>query len=128
RETNDPEAYELYLRGRFFMSGAEPQKAIALFEEAIRRDPAYARAHAGLADIHSRLPIAADVASREPSERARRAAGRALEIDGSLPDAHTALGWVAFYYEWDWKRSEASFRRALELAPDDFSARLGYAH
>jgi DNA-binding winged helix-turn-helix (wHTH) protein/TolB-like protein len=128
RETNDPEAYELYLRGRFFMSGAEPQKAIVLFEEAIRRDPAYARAHAGLADIYSRLPIAADIASREPSERARRAAGRALEIDGSLPEAHTALGWVAFYYEWDWKRSEAGFRRALELAPDDFSARLGYAH
>ncbi|MCA1733714.1 MAG: tetratricopeptide repeat protein, partial [Acidobacteria bacterium] len=101
---------------------------IALFEEAIRRDPAYARAHAGLADIYSRLPIAAGVASREPSELARRAAGHALEIDGSLPQAHTALGWVAFYYEWDWKRSEASFRRALDFAPDDFSARLGYAH
>jgi serine/threonine-protein kinase len=128
RETNDPEAYELYLRGRFFISGAEPRKAIALFEEAIRRDPGFARAHAGLADIYSRLPIAADAASREPSERARRAARRALEIDGSLPQAHTALGWVALYYEWDWKGSEASFRRALDLAPDDFSARLGYAH
>jgi DNA-binding winged helix-turn-helix (wHTH) protein/TolB-like protein len=128
RSTASADAYEHYLRGRFHLSLAQPQQAIAMFEQAIDLDPAYAAAHAGLADILSRLPIATDVASHEPMERARTLARRALELDPELAGAHAALGWIGFYHDWDWPLSEAHFRRALALDATDFSARLGYAH
>ena len=128
RHTTDAEAYERYLRGRFFMELAQPQRAIELFEAAVQRDPGFAAAHAGLADIYSRLPIATDASSREPIARAKAAALTAVSLDDRLPEAYAALGWIAFYYEWDWRSSEAHFQRALQLNPDDFSAHLGYAH
>lgn len=128
RYTADAEAYELYLRGRFFISLAQPRRAIELFEQSTRLDPNFALAHAGLADIYSRLPIAADVPSREALPKAKEAALKALEIDDRLAEAYTALGWIGFYYEWDWESSEANHRRALEINPNDFSAHLGYAH
>lgn len=126
--TDSAEAYEHYLRGRFHLSQGQPRQAAAMFEEAIALDPDYAAAHAGLADVLSRLPIATDVASAKPMERARRQAMRALEIDPELASAHAVLGWIGFYYDWDWAASEAHYRRALALDGADFSARLGYAH
>ena len=65
---------------------------------------------------------------REAIPRAKGAALKALEIDNRLAEAYTALGWINFYYEWDWEASEANHRRALEINPNDFSAHLGYAH
>ena len=128
RDTTDAAAYDRYLRGRFYMSLAQPQNAIAMFEQAIERDRDFALPLAGLADILSRVPIATDGPSAGPSERARAAALRALAIDPELPEAHAALGWIGFYHDWDWTHSERSFQRALALNPDDFSARLGYSH
>ncbi|MEO6213340.1 MAG: tetratricopeptide repeat protein [Vicinamibacterales bacterium] len=128
RHTADTKAYELYLNGRFFVSLAQPRNAIDLFEQAVRRDPDFALAHAGLADIYSRLPIATDGPSREAIPRAKAEALKALKIDDRLAEAYTALGWISFYYEWDWAASEANHRRALQINPDDFSAHLGYAH
>jgi DNA-binding winged helix-turn-helix (wHTH) protein/TolB-like protein/Flp pilus assembly protein TadD len=128
RYTGDAEAYALYLKGRFFISLAQPRNAIDLFEQAVGRDPEFALAHAGLADIYSRLPIATDTPSRDTMPKAKEAALKALEIDDQLAEAYTALGWINFYYEWDWKGSETNYRRAIEFKPDDFSARLGYAH
>jgi DNA-binding winged helix-turn-helix (wHTH) protein/TolB-like protein/cytochrome c-type biogenesis protein CcmH/NrfG len=128
RYTTDAEAYALYLKGRFFISLAQPKNAIDLFEQAVRRDPEFALAHAGLADIYSRLPIATDAPSHDSMPKARKAAVKALEIDDRLAEAYSALGWIDFYYEWDWKRSESNHRRAIEINPNDFSAHLGYAH
>jgi DNA-binding winged helix-turn-helix (wHTH) protein/TolB-like protein/Flp pilus assembly protein TadD len=128
RHTADAHAYELYLRGRFFMDLAQPLRAIELFEAAVGRDPGFAAAHAGLADIYSRIPIATDTPSREPIAKAKAAALKAVGIDDRLPEAYAALGWIDFYYEWDWRSSEANYQRALDLNPDDFSAHLGYAH
>jgi DNA-binding winged helix-turn-helix (wHTH) protein/TolB-like protein/Tfp pilus assembly protein PilF len=126
--TDDPFAYELYLRGRLFMSLAQPAQAIEVYEQAIRRDPEFSLAHAGLADIYSRLPIAADAEPRPAMTRAENAARRALALDSDLGEAHTSMGWIHFYSSWDWAASEASFRRALRINPGDPSARLGYAH
>lgn len=126
--TGSAEAYERYLRGRFHLSQGQPRQAVGMFEEAIALDPDYAAAHAGLADVLSRLPIATDVASAAPMERARSEAMRALELDPELASAHAVLGWIGFYYDWDWAESEAHYRRALDLDGADFSARLGYAH
>jgi DNA-binding winged helix-turn-helix (wHTH) protein/TolB-like protein/Flp pilus assembly protein TadD len=126
--TDSAQAYEHYLRGRFHLSQGQPRQAAAMFEEAIALDPEYAAARAGLADVVSRLPIATDVASAAPMERARSEAMRALELDPELASAHAVLGWIGFYYDWDWPASEAHYRRALDLDGADFSARLGYAH
>lgn len=128
RNTVDTAAYDLYLRGRFFMSLAQPKNAIQMFEEAAKRDPGFALPLAGLADIYSRLPIATDGPSREPAQRARSSALRALEIDERLGEAFAALGWIGFYFDWNWSASELNFRKALELDASDFSAHLGYAH
>jgi DNA-binding winged helix-turn-helix (wHTH) protein/TolB-like protein/Tfp pilus assembly protein PilF len=128
RETDDAAAYELYLKGRFFMTLAQPQNAIRMFEEAVSRDPGFAAAHAGLADIYSRLPIASDGPSGDAMARAEAAANRALAIDPNLAAAHTARGWIAYYHGWDWAESEKSFEKALQLKPADFSARIGLGH
>ena len=126
--SDDPVAYELYLKGRFFMSLAQPRQAIRMFEQAVARDAEFALAHAGLADIYSRLPIATDGPSREAIERARDAAVKALAVDNRLAEAYTALGWIGFYHDWDWTQSEKHFTHALTLNRRDFSAHLGYAH
>lgn len=128
RETSDPAAFESYLRGRFFMSLAQPNNAIRMFEEAVRRDPEFAVAHAGLADIYSRLPVATDGPSGDAMARAKAAAERAIALDSDLAEAHTALGWIAFYGDWNWAESEKRFTRALQINPDDFSAHVGFAH
>ena len=128
RDTENAAAYELYLKGRFFMSLAQPHNAIRMFDEAVSKDPRFAAAHAGLADIYSRLPIATDGPSGEAMARAQSAAAHALAIDPNLAEAHTALGWIAFYAGWNWVESEKHFRRALQISPVDFSARVGFGH
>lgn len=128
RDTNDPAAYESYLRGRFFMSLAQPDNAIRMFEEAVRRDPRFAVAHAGLADIYSRLPVATDGPSADAAARARSAAAQATAINPDLAEAHAALGWIAFYHDWNWVESEKRFTRALQIDSADFSAHVGLAH
>jgi DNA-binding winged helix-turn-helix (wHTH) protein/TolB-like protein/Tfp pilus assembly protein PilF len=128
RDTSDPAAYESYLRGRFFMSLAQPLNAIRMFEEAVGRDPTFAVAHAGLADIYSRLPVATDGPSADAMARAKSAAAQAIAIESDLAEAHTALGWIAFYGDWNWVESEKRFMRALQINPDDFSAHVGFAH
>jgi DNA-binding winged helix-turn-helix (wHTH) protein/TolB-like protein/Tfp pilus assembly protein PilF len=128
RDTRNPAAYDLYLKGRFFLSLAQPRTAIEMFEQAVRLDPGFAPAQAGLADTLSRLPIATDSASGEVMQRARRIAQTALELDRELGQAYAVLGWIGFYYDWDWAASEQHYRRALAIDAQDFSARLGYAH
>jgi DNA-binding winged helix-turn-helix (wHTH) protein/TolB-like protein/Tfp pilus assembly protein PilF len=128
RPTINPRAYDLYMKGRFFVGLAQPQRAIEVFEEAAQLDPQFALAHAGLADIYSRLPIAAEVPSNVAIPKAKEALERAFAADPNLAEAFAAQGWIEFYYEWNWEKSEQSFRRALALRSDDFSAKLGLAH
>jgi DNA-binding winged helix-turn-helix (wHTH) protein/TolB-like protein/Flp pilus assembly protein TadD len=131
RYTNDPQAYELYLRGRFLVSQSKRDsitKAIGFFEEAIRRDPNYALAYVGLADSYDRMPISSDMPSREAFPRAKQAALRALEIDERLVEADTILAWIALWHEWDWEGAGQKFRRALNSNPNDPFAHIGYSH
>jgi DNA-binding winged helix-turn-helix (wHTH) protein/TolB-like protein/Flp pilus assembly protein TadD len=131
RYTDDANAYELYLKGRLFLSHSRQEsitKAVGYFDEAIRKDPNYALAYVGLADCYTRLPITSDVPSREAFPKAKAAALRALEIDGRLAEAHATLGWIKLWYEWDWEGAESEFRRAVDVDPGNPFARLGYAH
>lgn len=122
RHTNDPKAYEAYLKGRFFWNKRTEEghvRAIQHFEEALKLDADFARAWSGLADAYALLgsmpnnAVPRDVAM----PRARDAAVRALEIDEGLAEAHTSLGWVKLHYEWDFEKAGREFTRALELNP-----------
>jgi serine/threonine-protein kinase len=127
----DPEVHELDLRGRHQLNNAASEqdirKAIGLFEQALAKDPADAPAYVGLAFGYSSLTDFY-LPPRETMPRAKAAAIRALELDDTLADAHTALGWVHTAYDWEWSSAEMEFRRALELNPSSAYAHDGYAN
>ena len=130
RQTNDPEAYRLYLQGRYFsqkITAAEVRRGIEFFRRAIDLDPTYAQAYAGMADAYRSLPINGDVPSDDVMPKARAAAENALRIDTANADAHTALGWIYFWYEHDWKRAEDEFKNALRSGPSNADAHRGYS-
>ena len=117
-EEADFEAYDLYLRGRFFWHRRTEEglrQARGLFQEAVSRAPQYARGWVGLADAYAVLGFYEYLPPGDAFPRARAAAERALELDAELAEAHATLGYVALYYEWDHGRAEGEFLRALEL-------------
>ena len=126
-----PAAVEAYLRGRyqwFKRTSASLNDAIGLFKEAIRHDPSYARAYAGLAScyvLQSAVSIG-DTPSSESLPMARDAAQQALAIDPELAEGHAALGYTLLYL-WDLPGSEASFRRAVQINPNDANTRFWYS-
>ena len=126
----DPDAYEAYLKGRYFWNKRTPDglnKSIEYFEQAIAKDPSFAAAYAGLADAYSILGsdvLPADVAN----SKARAAANKAIELDPSIAEGHAALALVEFYYDWNWKESEGEFRRAIELNPNYATAHQWYSY
>src|SRR4030095_10867372 len=125
------EAYELYLRGRYHLlktTRPEFQKAISSFEQAVEKDPAYALAYAGLADAYRSLAVAGETPSTEVMPAAKAAGQRALEIDDTLAEAHAILGYIIFWYDWDWAAAENHLKRALELDPNSAESHLFYAH
>jgi serine/threonine-protein kinase len=130
RYTDNSDAYQAYLKGRFYWNQRTPQslkKAIEAFEQAIAFDPNYALAFAGLADAYSVLGIYSAVSPRVAMARAKAMALRAIEIDESLAEAHTALAGAHVWFEWDWQAAEGEFKRAIELNPASAFARHWYA-
>jgi TolB-like protein/Tfp pilus assembly protein PilF len=127
--TEDMEAYDLYLRGRYFWSqrGEGIQRGLQYFQQALEKDPNYARAHAGVADCYNLLGFYAYLPPHVAFPAARDAALSALEIDESLDEAHTSLGFVKLYYDWDARGAAAEYRRALELNPNSPQANHWYS-
>lgn len=126
--TENIEAYNLYLRGRYFWNKYSKEwvlKAIEVFEEAIKIDAYYALAYCGLADAYFRLSNV-HFPPREAMPKAKEAALRAVEIDDNLADAHSSLGLVKVYHDHDWSGAEAEFRKALKLDPNLVSAHQRY--
>ena len=131
RHTVNAAAYQLYLRGRYFLNirtGDALKSARALLERATAEDPQYALAHAGLADCCALIAVNLRAASGTALiEQARAAALRALELDDSLAEAHASLAFVKFRFDWDWPAAEAGFTRALELNPGHAPSRQWHA-
>jgi TolB-like protein/DNA-binding winged helix-turn-helix (wHTH) protein/Tfp pilus assembly protein PilF len=120
RSTNDREAYEAYVRGRFFLSKRSPEgfkKASDYFQQGIRRDASYALAYVGLADTYLTLQGSGLENPQEATPQARKAAQLALKLDPSLGAAHNSLAAVAEDYDSDWQTAEKEFKLALELDP-----------
>ncbi|MGH8034608.1 MAG: winged helix-turn-helix domain-containing tetratricopeptide repeat protein, partial [Lysobacterales bacterium] len=129
--TSQTEAYLLYLKGRFHLvplTAPEMRTAIDYFRQAVALDPDYAQAWLGLANVQFRMPLAGEAPPKEFFPQAKAAALRALEIDDQLAEGYAYLGWIAFWYEWDWASAESLFQHALSLNPNDFESHLGYAH
>ncbi len=120
RQTQDAEAYDLYLRGRSLWRQLTPAtnlSAIEHFRRATVRDPRYALAWAGIADVYGGMPINADVAPLTVGPEARAAVQRALDADGDLAEVLFSRGFVSYYFDWDWESAEASFRHAITINP-----------
>lgn len=127
--SNDVEAYNLHLRGRFCLNkfaAADAFRAVEFFEQAIALDPRLAVAHAGLADAYIMLMEIGPLASRDAMPKAKAAALKALELDDKLAEAHSALGMVMQSYEYDFAGAEDQFRRAIELTPGNPAPRQAY--
>jgi len=127
--TNDPEAYQLYLKGRFYWEKRTQEsldKARDYFNQAIEKDPNYALAYLGLADYYNVLPDYAPASVRDTAPKAISFAEKALAIDDTLADAHATLA-SAHQSLWDWSIAEREFRRALELNPNAANAHKLYS-
>ena len=118
RQTRNAEAYDLYLRGRHYWYQLTPpttKRAVEYFSRATQLDPEYALALSGLADCYSGSPINGDAPPLGMWPLAREAAARAVAAEPNLAEAQTSLGFVRFWFEWDWRGAEAAYRKAIEL-------------
>jgi TolB-like protein/Tfp pilus assembly protein PilF len=119
RDTSNPEAYAFYLKGRYYWNKRTADnimKAIEQFQQAADKDPNYALAYVGLADCYSLLEWYAGTPANESLPKGKAFAERALQLDDSLAEAHTSLGY-AYNELWQWEKAEAELKRALELNP-----------
>jgi DNA-binding winged helix-turn-helix (wHTH) protein/TolB-like protein/tetratricopeptide (TPR) repeat protein len=121
RFTENPEAYELYLKGRYFFNKFTPadhQMAENYFKQAIAKDPIYARAYVGLADTYASAATNSWTIPNEGYRKAKAAVKKALELDDTLAEAHANSGALAMFYDFDWMTAEREYKRAIELDPN----------
>ncbi len=121
RYTQDPDAYNLYLEGRFNWNKRTEsglKRAVDLYEGAIVRDPYFALAYAGIADAYSLLGRLSFAPPREVYPKAKEAAQKALELDGALAEGYIALAFIKYNYDWDWMGAEIDFNWAIGLNPN----------
>jgi tetratricopeptide (TPR) repeat protein len=129
--TVNPEAYDLYLKGRFYWNQRTPagiRESIAYFQQATAKDPDFALAYAGLADAYNLSNIVGVYSSKESLPKAREAAEKAIALDPSLAEAHAALGMEKSHYEFDFPGAEKEFLKAIELNPNSAYAHFFYAN
>ena len=131
RYTDNVEAYQLYLTGRYHFARLIPPEtrtAIRFFQEAIDLDPTYAIAYVGLAEANRSLAITADVPSKDCLPQAKAAARKALELDEALAEAHASLSFSLIWFDWDWAGGEREAKRAVALNPNSAVAHFAYGH
>jgi serine/threonine protein kinase len=130
RYTDNLEAYQLYLKGRYFWNKRYEigvKKGIEYFQKAIERDPKYTLAYSGLADCYVIISWYGNIPQKEAYQKAREAALNALEIDDRLAEAHTSMAFLKLLSDWDWSGAEKEFKRAIELNPKYPTAHHWYA-
>jgi len=131
RYTENTEAYQLYMKGRYYVSrrtGEGLNKAVECFEQAIEKDPEYALAYAGLADCHALASWFNNIPAKDSFPRAREAATKALELDSTIAEAHATLAFCQAHYDRDWTSAERGFKRSIELNPRYALAHHYYAY
>lgn len=129
--TRNSEAFQNYLKGRFHWNkrtARDLQKSVEFYEQAIALDPKFALAYAGLAESYVLFSGYAASTPKESFPKAKEAARKAIELDETLAEAHTALGYVLFNYDWNFAESEKEMRRAIELNPNYATAYHWYGN
>ena len=127
----DPDAYDLYLRGRYYWNQRNPagiKQSIAYFQQAIAKDASFALAYSGLADAYNISNIIGAYTSKESLPQARAAAEKAIQLDPSLAEAHAALGMEKSHYEFDFPGAQREFLKAIELNPNSAYAHFFYSN
>jgi len=130
RYTEDLEAYNLYLKGIYFLrmyTAQGFQEAIKYFEQTLQKDPNYALAYYGLAEVFYAISYWANVPPHEAYPKAKEYAKKAIEIDTDIGEAHAALGLVYTFYDWNWKEAERELKRALELNTSSAIIHMSYS-
>ncbi len=131
RRTENPEAHNLYLKGRFFWNKrteAEMRRSVEYFQEAVETDPEFALAYSGMADAYVTMGFYGYLSQEEVSIEAKNAVRRALELDSTLGEAHASLALIKTWVDWDCAGAEQEFRRALDLNPSGAEAHHQYSH
>jgi adenylate cyclase len=131
RPTRNLEAYDQYMQGRYyygFRKDSTLRMAIKYFNQAIKLDSSYSKAYSGLADSYAALGYISYELPSSAFLKSEAAALKALELDSTLADPHTSLGYVKFYYYWDWEGAEVEFRKAQEMNPRYAPAYDSYAY
>jgi TolB-like protein/DNA-binding winged helix-turn-helix (wHTH) protein/Tfp pilus assembly protein PilF len=129
--TVDPEAYDLYLKGRFYWNQRNPaamKESVGYFQQAIAKDPDFALAYVGLADAYNIGNIMGAYSPQESLPKAKMAATKALALDPSLAEAHAALGMEKSHYDYDFPGAEREFLTAIQLNPNSAYAHLFYSN
>lgn len=129
RESADAEANTLYLQARYFWNkrGTDNiKRSIELFEQAVEKDPAFALSYVGVSDAYQLLSEYGGIDRKLAMERARTAVTRAIALDDQMGEAHCSLGYLQAFYDWDFAAAEASFQKAIELAPNYATAHQWY--
>ena len=130
RHTVDQEAHNLYLKGLYFWNRrleGGMKKAMEFFQQAIQKDPDYALAHVGIADVYNITGFFGFLSPAEVFPKAKAAAEKALAIDNTLGEAHASLAWATTCYDWNWSSAEKLYIRAIELNPQYATAHEWYA-
>ena len=126
----DPAAHEASLKGDFYWNRCTCtgfRQALEYYQQAVNKDPSYVLAYASIGDSYFYLADMGCMPQQEGFLKSKQYALKAVELDPDLPDAHTILGSIAFYYEWDWARTEKELQQAIALDPNDGGARSSYA-
>jgi len=128
RDTGSREAYQAFLRALYFWNKWTPAsswRALEYCRLAIEKDPAYAPAHAVMADCYTSLAVFGVLPAKEAFPKAKAAASKAVKMGPSLSDAHLAVGLISLYFDWDWDSAEQHMRRAVDLSPHSARAHYG---
>jgi serine/threonine protein kinase/Tfp pilus assembly protein PilF len=128
RDTGSREAYQAFLRALYFWNKWTPTsswRALEYCRLAIEKDPAYAPAHAIMADCYTSLAVFGVLPAKEAFPKAKAAASKAVKMGPSLSDAHLAVGLISLYFDWDWDAAERHMRRAVDLSPHSARAHYG---
>src|SRR5947207_9471091 len=130
RDSTNAEAYQFYLRGRYFWNKRTSdgiKQAIEHFQQSIERDPNFALGYVGLADSYTGLTFYNFVAPHEAMPKAKESAIKALTLDDTLAEAHATLAHILTNYDWNWSAAEKEFKRSIELKPEYATAHQWYA-